>query len=190
MITSLFNRSKNKSVAPSEDQLTPDLSRIFPHLRDGGAAPAQTADTQTVEAAQVSQAPAPERVDDPEPSLAETVPTEAWLTRDIDALSQAWSDFATRPTHADVRRRLFICAHNLKATAAPFGAPAVARLATSLSRLLEHADTHAPIVSIVNLHVQAVQAAGSSGSAAADDLAQAVCVALEDQVDALVSNAQ
>ncbi len=171
---------KNKRAKPmsSPEVPTPDLSRVLkpqsqPHTQ------AKPSETQ-VSPRPDTPAPAPE-----EPVAEKEMDPKAWLERDVATLSEAFDTFAQRVSSADARRQFFIASHNLRGTATPLGNPVLERLAASLCKLLEETDDRAPVTALANLHVGAMRAALVAGSgSASDDLAQAVCVALEDQVAA------
>ncbi|MEL6955833.1 MAG: hypothetical protein AAFO88_04255 [Pseudomonadota bacterium] len=114
------------------------------------------------------------------PSEAERA---AWLERDVVAVKEAFDTYTQRVASPDARRAVFIASHNLRGTATPFGNPVLERLAGSLCTLLEKTSADEPVVALANLHVEAMRAALVAGpGAASDELAQSVCVALEDQV--------
>ncbi len=191
MLNALLKSFREKKI---ETEIpTPDLSRVLPHLR-------KTSETPVAKAPQPIPEPAPapdveEDADlfDPEeedtPPSAHTPPADfdvsAWIERDVTALQAAFKTYVERPGKQEFHRQLFLAAHNLRGAAAPYGRPAIERIAGSLCQLLEGTDAKAPIVAIVKLHVDAIRAAASlpEGSAQ-EELANTVCIALEDQVRA------
>lgn len=181
MIGKLIKMSRTKNEGPNETP-RPDLSRI--HKR----APSQP---ETVDDIQKRESVSNSDLKSAtvERSAACSPPSDAdqteWLKRDVAALKTAFDSYAQRVSSKDLRRQLFIASHNLRGTAAPFGNPVLGRLAGSLCNLLEQSDPDEPVIALANLHVEAMRAAGAIGpSAATDELAQTVCVALEDQVNA------
>lgn len=185
-----FREKKTEAEIP-----TPDLSRVLPHLRKSSEAPAAKGPLPMPEPA---PAPAPEIEEDadlfdPEEESAapssDTPPAEfdvsTWIERDVSALQSAFKTYVERPGRPELHRQLFLAAHNLRGAAAPYGRPTIERIAGSLCQLLEGTDAQAPIVAIVKLHVDAIRAAATlpEGSAQ-EELANTVCIALEDQVRA------
>jgi hypothetical protein len=173
-----FLKTTRPENVSSPDVPTPDLSRVLK--------PQPKAHTQPKPA----EPHASHRPDTPAPAPGEPVAEKeldpiAWLERDVATLSEAFDTFAHRVSSADARRQLFIASHNLRGTATPLGNPVLERLAASLCKLLEETNDRAPVIALANLHVGAMRAALVAGSgSASDELAQAVCVALEDQVAA------
>lgn len=160
----------SRSAAAEDAVPTPDLSRIFPELRAAKAAEAAAAVSPHDHSA--AGPDAPEGLD------------ADWLRRDIAALRAAHADALASPEQPALRA-LFLCAHNLKGAAEPLGHPAVSRLAASLCRILEARGANAPADPLTGLHIDAMTAAAHGGDAA-EALADAVCVALEDRVSAVL----
>ena len=107
------------------------------------------------------------------------------LDEDIDMLLEAFEVFADTEGMPDARNGLELAAETLRATAARADHPSLSRVCRSLCRLLDASDDTA----LVNLHVQAIRAIrAAQPSSASDDLAGAVCIALETRVDAAISN--
>lgn len=170
---------------------TPDISRVFPDKRAGN----ETIPDEDVARDDAASAPLPGAAADTpdEPAEADAASTavdaepeidpEAWLAGDVATLETAFEQFSQAPNKADLVNALYRAAHNLRGTAEPCGAPVVARLSGSLSALLVGRKTLEGDIALVNLHVKAIRAAQAAGDAA-DPLADAVCVALEDQVHA------
>jgi HPt (histidine-containing phosphotransfer) domain-containing protein len=109
-------------------------------------------------------APAGDAIDDPvaraETALAElSSEFSGWMESECDRLEAARQDVKrdgfTRKTH-DV---LFRAAHDIKGEAGTFGFPAVAGVADSLCRLVEHTpDMQRIPLTLVDQHVDAVRA--------------------------------
>lgn len=172
-------KSRRTNTELTNEAPTPDLSRIF----KPGKLPSEK-DVEPVEVERHAQDAV--KVEEQDESVPE-VDREAWLKRDVDTLKSAFDGYAQRVSSKDARRQLFIASHNLRGTAEPFGNPVLGRLAASLCNLLENSADDEPVVALANLHVEAMRAAAVTGpSAASDELAQTVCVALEDQVQTKV----
>ena len=168
MAKSLLSSLKKKFRSSGEEQTvpTPDLSRV---LKASASTPKGT-----------TQAVADLPTAAPEPSSGGSEPESSWLSADVSALQDALAAFREEPNTPTNRRALFLCAHNLRGAAEPLGNPDVARLATSLCRLIESCGSAESDLNLANLHVCAIgaAAAGEDGS----DASTAVCVALEDSV--------
>ena len=192
MLNALLKSFREKKI---ETEIpTPDLSRVLPHLRKTSETPEAKAPEPAPE-----PAPAPEMEEDadlfdPEEDMpaapsADTPPAEfdvrGWIERDVAALQSAFTTYVQRPGRQELHRQLFLAAHNLRGAAVPYGRPTIERIAGSLCQLLDGTDAQAPIVAIVKLHVDAIRAAANlpEGSAQ-EELANTVCIALEDQVRA------
>ena len=181
MFGKLLNATKS-SKAGANELPTPDLSRIFK-----SPSPAKAESGKIAPEADDVVADEPVGLADDGPSAPTEADLTAWLQRDVSALKTAFDTYAQRVSSKDARRQLFIASHKLRGTAEPFGNPVLGRLAGSLCNLLERTDSDEPVVALANLHVEAMRAAMVTGeSAASDELAQTVCVALEDQVAAKV----
>lgn len=202
MFKRIFSALSGGRKSDASDSIpAPDLSRIFPHMRvepatdKTDAAPA--VETETPVAAEIDGQVDHDDVvetDFDEDDVFEDAPAAAdasdvpegfdpkqWLQRDVTALNEAFEMFTFAPNRASYVQELYRAAHNLRGTAEPCGAPVVARLAASLCDLVDGRSALDGDVALVNLHVQAIRAAEVAG-AAADPLADSVCVALEDQV--------
>jgi HPt (histidine-containing phosphotransfer) domain-containing protein len=109
-------------------------------------------------------APAGDAIDDPvaraETALAElSCEFSGWMESECDRLEAARQDVKrngfTRKTHDE----LFRAAHDIKGEAGTFGFPAVAGVADSLCRLIEHTpDMQRIPLTLVDQHVEAVRA--------------------------------
>lgn len=168
MAKSFLSSFKKKFRASSEEHTvpTPDLSRVL------NASPSRA----NSETPPLTAPPSSEQEFSPEEKETET----SWLSADVSALQDALAAFREEPNTPTKRRALFLCAHNLRGAAEPLGNPDVARLATSLCRLVESCGSAESDLNLANLHVRAIgaAAAGEDGS----DVSSAVCVALEDSV--------
>jgi HPt (histidine-containing phosphotransfer) domain-containing protein len=83
----------------------------------------------------------------------------SWMHSECERLDHARSEIQAKGITAKTREDLFHAAHDIKGEAATFGYPAVAGVADSLCRLLEHSPepTRIPLALIDN-HVNAVRA--------------------------------
>lgn len=158
MVKSLFNMFK-KPKSGSELLTELDITRVV------GAA-----DT-------ASEAPAANEAD-LEPSEA----VDSWKQKDLDLLQTTWQACCAEPADhesADAFRRAL---HNLHGASGAYGGGALTRLSGSLQELVTGVDDLQSEAALVNLHVQACRAAALGDGSSADDVADAVCQALEDQV--------
>lgn len=103
-----------------------------------------------------------------------------WMSRDLARLTGAWA-----ATQSDISNSgdLILAAHDLKGMGGTYGYPAIARLCTSLCKLIE-TRIETGDFPLINLHVEACRAAFLQGRnpVGADAVAQSVCAALEAQV--------
>ena len=82
-----------------------------------------------------------------------------WMTIEADRLSAAWDAIGSDGFTDATRGELFRAAHDIKGEAATFGYPAVAPVADSLCRLLEHTpDIERIPLALVEQHVDAARA--------------------------------
>ncbi len=80
-----------------------------------------------------------------------------WLTTDVGRLADCRDLFAQQPSAA-ARSDLFRAAHDLKGEGETFGFPMIARLAASLSRLIDAVQPSAEIpLGLVDAHVAAIR---------------------------------
>jgi chemotaxis protein histidine kinase CheA len=82
-----------------------------------------------------------------------------WMDQECERLDQARAEIKAKGFNEATQQALFRAAHDIKGQAATFGYPAVASLANSLCRLIEHTPdaTHIP-TTLVDQHVDAVRA--------------------------------
>jgi chemotaxis protein histidine kinase CheA len=115
----------------------------------------------------------------------ETLKSEfnAWLTDDIARLAMVRGGFANNPTR-EMRCDLFRAAHDLKGQADTYGYPLVARIASSLTNLLDESNTKPVIpLQLVDAHVTAIQIAfRDKVSVTKDAVAAALATELEMRV--------
>jgi chemotaxis protein histidine kinase CheA len=91
----------------------------------------------------------------------DTLKTEfnEWLTDDISRLALARDGLANSPSDA-MRRDLFRAAHDLKGQAETYGYPLIARMAASLSKLVDETNKKPAIpIPLIDAHVVAIRIA-------------------------------
>lgn len=157
MIFSLIDRLKKNAAKDTSDVSTPDLSRL-------NLSPAESKQEEDTPAA---------------PDMT------AWLERDLDLISSAWAAFSDDPSHKNWTEFSKVV-HNLHGASGVYGGGALTRLTTSLQRLLTSQVSAMDNQALVNLHVQACQAWAHGNEEARNELADAVCEALEIQVRRVV----
>lgn len=84
---------------------------------------------------------------------------ENWMQQECDRLDDARRQVIENGFNATTEQAIFHAAHDIKGEAATFGFPAVAAVAESLCRLLEHTPSveHIPLP-LVEQHVDAIRA--------------------------------
>jgi chemotaxis protein histidine kinase CheA len=122
----------------------------------------------------------------------ESLSTEfaGWLASDVKALVDAGTHYAADP--GDINRAALLrAAHDIKGQAATFDFPLVARVAGSLSRLLDEMPPGREIpAGLVDAHVRAVQVIHRENIKNAGDLmAQTLCAELDANVTKTLSGA-
>jgi HPt (histidine-containing phosphotransfer) domain-containing protein len=106
-----------------------------------------------------------------------------WAAEDMQRLTAARDQYAKKP-NAAARAGLIRAAHDLRGQAASFELPLIARIAASLSRLLNEtqADTDLP-PGLVDAHVDAVQVIFRQNiSDEKNDVARLLCAELDARV--------
>jgi HPt (histidine-containing phosphotransfer) domain-containing protein len=114
-----------------------------------------------------------------------------WMESECERLDAARHDVKRQGFTAKTQDALFRAAHDIKGEAPTFGYPAVASVADSLCRLIEHAPqaTHIPIV-LVEQHVDAVRAIFREYSRTDHaEIAQALVQRLRDVTDDFLKQA-
>ncbi|MEM9054060.1 MAG: hypothetical protein AAGB16_01935 [Pseudomonadota bacterium] len=157
MILSLIERLKKNANKDSTDLTKPDLSRL-------------------------NLSPAEANQDEDSPSAPDMT---TWLERDLELISNSWSAFSDDPSHKNWTEFSKVV-HNLHGASGVYGGGALTRLTTSLQRLLTSQVNAMDNQALVNLHVQACQAWAHGNEEARNELADAVCEALEIQVRRVV----
>jgi|GEM_PF-5771792 len=125
--------------------------------------------------------------DTPEPVVVEEEelePSEAvetWKQNDLDLLQTTWDACKDSPEDEGSAEAFRSALHNLHGASGAYGGGALTRLSGSLQELVSGVDDLQSEAALVNLHVQACRAT-AFGDDAADEVAEAVCQALEEQV--------
>ena len=112
---------------------------------------------------------------------------EAWKQNDLDLLQMTWDDCCSDPLNEAAATAFRQALHNLHGASGAYGGGALTRLSGSLHLLVSDLDDFVEDAALINLHVQACRATSVSPGAAGDDVADAVCDALERQVNARIS---
>ncbi|MFN3212043.1 MAG: hypothetical protein ACE37M_02965 [Henriciella sp.] len=162
MVKSLFKLFK-KSGSNKELLTELDISRVT-----GEVAPVAKAET----------APEAER---PE------VDVETWKQSDLDLLQMTWETCCHEPDSEEANTAFRSALHNLHGASGAYGGGALTRLSGSLHVLVSGVEDLQDEAALINLHVQACRATAIGNSDAAEDVADAVCDALEKQVTARLS---
>jgi chemotaxis protein histidine kinase CheA len=162
MVKSLLNRF-NKPRKTEEAIATVDLSRVV------GTRPPDTLRNPQSQPAK----PKPE------------IDLETWKQNDLDRLATCWTRLNEAPESEEAYSAFQSIVHNLHGASGAYGGGALTDLTGSLQRLLNASTDLKTDQALINLHVQACRAAGLGQ--AAEDVAEAVCNALEAQVDARVN---
>ena len=158
MVKSLFNMYK-KPKAGSELLTELDITRVVGAADEEAEAPV-----------------APEAEHEPAEAVA------SWKQNDLDLLQSTWQACCDTPGDAETVDAFRRALHNLHGASGAYGGGALTRLSGSLQELVSGVDDLYPEAALVNLHVQACRAAALGDGSAADEVADAVCQALEDQV--------
>lgn len=133
------------------------------------------------------------RVVDPAPEAPEATEedalseVEAWKQNDLDLLQSTWQDCCADPLNEVAATAFRQALHNLHGASGAYGGGALTRLSGSLHLLVSDLDDFVEDAALINLHVQACRATSMTDGAAVDDVADAVCDALERQVNARIS---
>lgn len=109
---------------------------------------------------------------------------ETWKQNDLDLLQLTWQGCCQQPQSEEAGSAFRSALHNLHGASGAYGGGALTRLSGSLHVLVSGVDDLEAEAALINLHVQACRASAISG---ADDIADAVCEALEKQVTARIS---
>lgn len=131
----------------------------------------------------VEQAEAPADVNPPE------IDVENWKQSDLDLLQLTWEGCCQDPNSEDANTAFRTALHNLHGASGAYGGGALTRLSGSLHMLVSGVEDLQAEAALINLHVQACRATGIADTDASDEIADAVCDALEKQVTTRISEA-
>ncbi|MEM7329660.1 MAG: hypothetical protein AAF437_13030 [Pseudomonadota bacterium] len=118
-----------------------------------------------------------------EETLEETNPEsniDSWKQNDLDLLQMTWQACCDDPENEGSGTAFRNALHNLHGASGAYGGGALTRLTGSLHELVSGVEDLHQESALINLHVQACRA--TSFGESADDVADAVCDALEYQV--------
>ncbi|MCF6329301.1 MAG: hypothetical protein L3J02_05835, partial [Henriciella sp.] len=113
----------------------------------------------------------------------ETIDIGIWLTADLERLSSTWSGLLQSPDDSNARGEFERAIHNLYGASGAYGGGALTRLSGSLQNLVKHSEHITEDAALINLHVQACRAAALGSDNTGEGIANAVCDALERQVE-------
>lgn len=105
---------------------------------------------------------------------------EVWKQNDLDLLQATWQACCEDPESEETGTAFRNALHNLHGASGAYGGGALTRLSGSLHQLVSGVEDLHDEAALINLHVQACRA--TSFGENADDVADAVCDALEFQV--------
>jgi HPt (histidine-containing phosphotransfer) domain-containing protein len=107
-----------------------------------------------------------------------------WIAADVKALTAARARYAKTPG-SEARNALLRTAHDIKGQAPTFNYPLIARVASSLSRMIGELPSDAAIpLHLVDAHVNAITVIHKSKMQDTNDrTAQALCAELDARVD-------
>jgi HPt (histidine-containing phosphotransfer) domain-containing protein len=111
-----------------------------------------------------------------------------WIAEDVKALTAARARYA-KTQGAEARSALLRTAHDIKGQAPTFNYPLIARVASSLSRMIGELPSDAAIpLHLVDAHVNAIQVIHRSKMQDTNDrTAQALCAELDARVDEVLA---
>ncbi len=167
MVKSLLSRLSGKARQQPVETPTPDISRV---MRVEPKAPKE-----------------PDTVSEPDAEIdAETIDVESWLKADLKQLSTTWTALLETPEADETRVSFEQAVHNLHGASGAYGGGPLTRLTSSLTTLLNKSQDTASDAALINLHVQACRAASMGSAKERAEIANAVCDALEVQVEIAV----
>ncbi len=109
----------------------------------------------------------------------DTVDVTVWLSADLDRLSKTWETLVQSPSDNPALIAFNQAIHNLYGASGAYGGGALTRLSGSLQGLMKRSTDTQTDAALINLHVQACRACALDSN---EDIANAVCDALEAQV--------
>ena len=107
---------------------------------------------------------------------------DVWKQNDLDLLQMTWQACCDNPGDEDTGTAFRNALHNLHGASGAYGGGALTRISGSLHQLVSGVETLESDAALINLHVQACRATSFGNGDGADDVADAVCDALEYQV--------
>lgn len=107
---------------------------------------------------------------------------EVWKQNDLDLLQMTWEACQSNPDCEDSITAFRNALHNLHGASGAYGGGALTRISGSLHELVSGVEELRGDAALINLHVQACRATAITDGEAADEVANAVCEALEHQV--------
>lgn len=119
-----------------------------------------------------------------EPAAADSKPAvdlDVWKKNDIELLQTTWQACCDQPGHHESEKAFRNALHNLHGASGAYGGKALTRLTGSLQTLVSGSQFLEDEAALINLHVQACRAAALDTSSA-EEVSNAVCDALEEQV--------
>lgn len=173
MVTKLLNRLR-KSKQGSELLTELDVTRVVGE---------QTPSEETPQSPSSVETPPSENDTDV------SIDLDTWKKNDIDLLQSTWQSYCDAPEDEDSAHAFKSAIHNLHGASGAYGGGALGRITQSLQGLLEGIEDLQADAALINLHVQACRATLHGDGDSADDIAEAVCSALEGQVEARLHGA-
>ncbi len=164
MVKSLF-KMFNKPKKGNELLTQLDISRVV------------GSDSVVEETPEETQAEAFEEAETPASNIA------TWKQNDLDLLQMTWQACCDDPENEDSDEAFRSALHNLHGASGAYGGGALTRISGSLQDLIAEVEELHNEAALINLHVQACRATSFANNEGADDVADAVCKALEEQVE-------
>ena len=155
MVKSFLNLLK-KPKSGSELLTELDISRVVGGSTPAPARPVLTEETQS------------------------SVDLDVWKQNDLDLLQSTWQASCDQPDDEAAADEFRTALHNLHGASGAYGGGALTRLTGSLHELVSGIEDLQSEAALINLHVQACRATAHGD---ADDMADAVCDALEGRVE-------
>lgn len=125
----------------------------------------------------------PPKVDFEPKDEPKEVDITAWRDRDLERVRTAWDALNAAPDDARAIKSMRAAIHDLYGASGIYGGGALTRLSGSLQRLMKDESRIHANAALINLHVQACLATRHTDGAGSDDLASAVCDALEAETE-------
>lgn len=163
MVKSLF-KMFNKPKKGNELLTELDISRVV------------GSESVVEETPEVTQEEALEEADAPMSNI------ETWKQNDLDLLQMTWEACCDDPENEESVEAFRSALHNLHGASGAYGGGALTRISGSLHELVSGVEELQTDAALINLHVQACRATSFGNGSAADEVAYAVCEALEQQV--------